>query len=238
MHRFLCTAGILFVAVAVAWADEPQKKPPADKTPAAGGDAASASEQLEAVQTEVSEKQREIIKRYREAEDDGEQQKVRDELKKLQAEILDKYADIAARHPNDEQIGEMCQQLAARSMPAEKLFRVLIKKSDSRDTKGLALLGLGRALSERSNNETDEAKRERLRKEAKESLQGVVRKYADIELGSQKLSDLANDDLFELEHLAVGLPVPDLEGDDLEGATFKVSDYRGKVVLLDFWAHW
>jgi thiol-disulfide isomerase/thioredoxin len=32
--------------------------------------------------------------------------------------------------------------------------------------------------------------------------------------------------------------VPDLAGEDLDGVAFKLSDYRGKVVLLDFWAHW
>jgi peroxiredoxin len=34
------------------------------------------------------------------------------------------------------------------------------------------------------------------------------------------------------------MEVPDLRGEDLDGKTFKLSDYRGKVVFLDFWAHW
>jgi len=29
---------------------------------------------------------------------------------------------------------------------------------------------------------------------------------------------------------------PAIEGDDLAGKRFKLSDFRGKVVLLDFWA--
>lgn len=44
--------------------------------------------------------------------------------------------------------------------------------------------------------------------------------------------------LFEQQHLAVGAVAPDIEGPDLEGVTFKLSDYRGKVVLLDFWGFW
>lgn len=35
----------------------------------------------------------------------------------------------------------------------------------------------------------------------------------------------------------IGRVVPDLKGVDLEGRTLRLSDYRGKVVLLDFWMH-
>jgi len=36
----------------------------------------------------------------------------------------------------------------------------------------------------------------------------------------------------------VGSPAPDLEGEDFEGKHFKLSDYRGKVVMVTFWASW
>lgn len=38
--------------------------------------------------------------------------------------------------------------------------------------------------------------------------------------------------------LGVGKPAPDIEGSDIDGKLFKLSDYRGKVVMLDFWGHW
>jgi cytochrome oxidase Cu insertion factor (SCO1/SenC/PrrC family) len=38
--------------------------------------------------------------------------------------------------------------------------------------------------------------------------------------------------------LAVGNLAPDIENEDLDGETFKLSDYRGKVVMLDFWGNW
>jgi thiol-disulfide isomerase/thioredoxin len=31
---------------------------------------------------------------------------------------------------------------------------------------------------------------------------------------------------------------PDIQGDDLDGKFFKLSDQRGKIVFLDFWADW
>jgi hypothetical protein len=33
-------------------------------------------------------------------------------------------------------------------------------------------------------------------------------------------------------------PAPEIEGEDQDGVAFKLSDYRGKVVLLDFWGNW
>jgi hypothetical protein len=36
--------------------------------------------------------------------------------------------------------------------------------------------------------------------------------------------------------LPVGSAGPEIEGEDLDGKAFKLSDYRGKVVLLDFWS--
>ncbi len=36
----------------------------------------------------------------------------------------------------------------------------------------------------------------------------------------------------------VGNLAPEIEGADLDGVPFKLSDYRGKVVMLDFWGDW
>jgi hypothetical protein len=38
--------------------------------------------------------------------------------------------------------------------------------------------------------------------------------------------------------IVVGQPAPEIEAEDLDGKRFKLSDYRGKVVLLDFWGNW
>lgn len=52
------------------------------------------------------------------------------------------------------------------------------------------------------------------------------------------LGDAAQRELFELRNIAVGTVAPDIEGEDVDGKQFRLSDYRGKVVLLDFWAFW
>lgn len=42
----------------------------------------------------------------------------------------------------------------------------------------------------------------------------------------------------EAKAFARGKTGPDIAGTDTDGVDFKLSDYRGKVVVLDFWGHW
>jgi hypothetical protein len=37
---------------------------------------------------------------------------------------------------------------------------------------------------------------------------------------------------------SIGALAPEITGSDLDGKAFKLSDYRGQVVLLDFWGMW
>jgi len=44
--------------------------------------------------------------------------------------------------------------------------------------------------------------------------------------------------IFQWRNLRVGRVAPDFETEDVDGVAFKLSEYRGKVVLLDFWGFW
>ena len=46
----------------------------------------------------------------------------------------------------------------------------------------------------------------------------------------------ARSELFDLRSLSVGKAAPEIQGTDQDGKPFKLSDYKGKVVLLDFWS--
>ena len=37
---------------------------------------------------------------------------------------------------------------------------------------------------------------------------------------------------------AIGQRAPEITGTDLNGKPLKLSDYRGQVVVLDFWGNW
>ena len=54
----------------------------------------------------------------------------------------------------------------------------------------------------------------------------------------ETVAEKAEPELFGLRHLSVGKVAPDIEGQDQDGVRFKLSDYRGKVVLLDFWSEY
>jgi hypothetical protein len=58
--------------------------------------------------------------------------------------------------------------------------------------------------------------------------------YADVEAVAEK----ARGELFEVRRLQVGKVALDIIAEDLDGVKFKLSDYRGKVVVLDFWGNW
>ena len=79
------------------------------------------------------------------------------------------------------------------------------------------------------------------------ALERVISRYADIDgevklngrvVMSGTLGDQAKPVLLEITQLSVGNVAPEITAEDLEGVPFKLSDYRGKVVMLDFWGHW
>lgn len=52
------------------------------------------------------------------------------------------------------------------------------------------------------------------------------------------LADNANSAIYEIQNLGIGKTAPDISGEDIDGVAMSLSDYRGKVVMLDFWGHW
>ena len=67
----------------------------------------------------------------------------------------------------------------------------------------------------------------------------AARDYGDMKLpDGETVAEKAQPELFGIRHLTVGKVAPDIEGEDQDGVRFKLSDYRGKVVLLDFWSEY
>ena len=69
---------------------------------------------------------------------------------------------------------------------------------------------------------------------AKEAFSAVERDFADTPYYATR----AKQWVFKLTYLVLGKVAPDFEAEDEKGQKFKLSDYRGKVVVLDFWGFW
>lgn len=85
-----------------------------------------------------------------------------------------------------------------------------------------------------------------LRKETETLLERAAKEYGDIIYNTTKIGlshgrtigEIAERNLFELRHLSVGQRAPEIDAEGVDGKRFKLSEYRGKVVVLNFWATW
>ena len=83
---------------------------------------------------------------------------------------------------------------------------------------------------------------EALEREAESLFERVAKYYADVPHNDKRrdpgpLGEAARAYLREHRELAVGKLAPEIEGVDLDGRKFRLSDYRGNVVVLDFGSH-
>jgi peroxiredoxin len=81
---------------------------------------------------------------------------------------------------------------------------------------------------------------EALDKASEAMLERAVAEFGDVTLPGYKrpLSELASGELFAARNLGVGKAAPEIEGVDHEGRPFKLSETRGKVVVLAFSGNW
>jgi thiol-disulfide isomerase/thioredoxin len=176
------------------------------------------------------------------------------------------YALLIERYAGSDKLSPRCVQMAGRyaisSTAPEPLLRAILTKNPSRDVRGDACLQLARVVDYqagfvRTLRDPDKAPRltflrpavrdylktidpDAAERESEELLERTAREFGDVKspTGDATLGEVAGGKLFRKRNLLVGKPVPALEGDDVDGKPFKLSDYRGKVVALVFWASW
>lgn len=64
----------------------------------------------------------------------------------------------------------------------------------------------------------------------------AAKEYGDVKIRGGTVGERAKSELYDIRHLGIGKVAPDIEGQDQDGGQFKLSDSRGKVVLLYFWS--
>ena len=136
-------------------------------------------------------------------------------------------------------IAQLCQALSySTDEVSETLMRTLLEKDSRREVQGLASLTLAQELKRRleMTPSGDEATASQVRTESEKLLRRASDQFGDVKLAvGGTVGDKAQLELDDILHLAVGKVAPEIEGQDQDGNKFKLSDYRGKVVLLDFW---
>lgn len=87
----------------------------------------------------------------------------------------------------------------------------------------------------------------RLLKEAKQNQEALSlfkqvsrdgKNYPEYKNAPRTMAAASNAFIFELQNLVIGKKAPDIAGEDVFGKKFKLSDYAGKVILLDFFGFW
>jgi thiol-disulfide isomerase/thioredoxin len=126
------------------------------------------------------------------------------------------------------------QFLAWENSPStEKLLRDVLANNPHHVIQANACFSLAQVLKNRANASPPE-QAAKLANEADGFFKQVVDRYADV----KELAAKAGSERFERRRLQVGKVVPDIEGEDLGGTKFRLSDTRGKVTVLVFWASW
>lgn len=170
---------------------------------------------------------------------------------------------LSDKHIQSEKLAQGCVDIArSRSAKAEQLLRTLIEKSPHKSVQAHACYYLA-ALLDLEANIVEQLKAApeleprlvqyygteygphlasldpvKLEEEREAVYQRLLKSFADIEIEDAKLGDVAKKRLFRIRHLSVGKVAPDIQGEDIAGQPLKLSNYRGKVVMLAFWGHW
>jgi thiol-disulfide isomerase/thioredoxin len=108
-----------------------------------------------------------------------------------------------------------------------KFLEKVLASNESKKIQGMACYALASKAFE-----DDKAK------EATAYFERIEKEFADVTIGKRNLADMAKGSLFELRNLQVGMPAPEAASKNLKGDAVKLSDLKGKVVVLDIWATW
>jgi hypothetical protein len=113
--------------------------------------------------------------------------------------------------------------------PAAAALRAILAKHPSENLQAAVMAELALLVG------LDESFGAAGRAEAEALLARIEKELGAEEFMGMDGAEFAAGARHEIAHLRPGMPAPDFEVTDQEGVRFKLSDYRGRVVLLDFW---
>jgi hypothetical protein len=136
---------------------------------------------------------------------------------------------------------EEVEKAEARAAKAVKILEQIAEKNHDKPVQASALFAIANVYKNKAEpyGKSPPADADELAKQAETRFERIEKEFADVtQFRDLTYGAAAKAALFELRNLRVGKTVPEIEGEDVDGVKFKLSDYRGKVVMLDFWGHW
>jgi peroxiredoxin len=136
-------------------------------------------------------------------------------------------------YKNDPQLGELALTLRRAALKEAKAFlERLSNEAGTEKTKVSALIALA---SNAEDPEGDDLKRA---DEAAKLWDRIATDFGHVPLGNTDARIIAAAQSHRLKYLLVGREAPNIEGRDANGNQFNLKEYRGKVVVVDFWVDW
>lgn len=121
---------------------------------------------------------------------------------------------------------------------AEPILKGIREKNPNATEKAAATYALGVQYFRIYETAADEASASAAKAKAMDYFQEISASYAGASINGFPIADQAGKMMFEMANLSVGGECPEIDGKDVDGASFKLSDYRGKHVVLMFWGGW
>ena len=135
--------------------------------------------------------------------------------------------------PHHEIQGLACLSLAQFLNDRMRALRLI---EDRPELSRLLRAGLWKGLSSANRSSSGSVE---LAQSIEALFERAARDFGDVEIrGDETVATRAESELYELRRLGIGEVAPDMEGTDQHGAPIKLSDYRGKIVLLYFWSEY
>jgi thiol-disulfide isomerase/thioredoxin len=161
-----------------------------------------------------------------------------EEAKRLRTRALELLERDYLDNPG---LSSVCSTLCASpSADCNRLLHTLNEKHTHNEVRGLAGYALALSLLRQAErlDTSDLAQRRKLTEQAEQYLEQVSSRFPRVIHEGVTLGEKARKKLYELRYLSIGSLAREIVGTDLDGKPLKLSDYRGKVVVLDFWGHW
>ncbi|MFT7680490.1 MAG: putative outer membrane protein [Planctomycetota bacterium] len=145
---------------------------------------------------------------------------------------------LLAYFPNKDEAGDLAFRMQA-GPGVQAFLEKLVESTESTAVRGKAIYGLAGVLRTESQKASG-TQAEELQARALMLFDSLsAAEYADVVLyRTTMLAEKAKGEAFAMKFLVTGKVAPDIEAEDIDGTVFKLSDYRGKVVMLDFWGDW